>query len=61
MFLKGVYQATFLVGAHGFGVPFLKLQTFSEMFWALHIDFSQYGKMMLGIFICLLTKLQRPM
>ena len=32
---------TFLVGAHRFGVPFPKLQTFSEIFWALHIDYSQ--------------------
>ena len=35
---------TFLVGASGFGVPFPELQTFSELFWALHIDYSQYGK-----------------
>ena len=45
------YTATFLVGAHRFGVPFPKLQTFSEIFWALHIDYSQYEKTMLGIFI----------
>ena len=45
------YTATFLVGAHTFGVPFPKLQTFSEIFWALHIDYSQYEKAMLGIFI----------
>ena len=38
------YTATFLVGAHRFGVPFPKLQTFSEIFWALHIDYSQYEK-----------------
>ena len=38
------YTATFLVGAHRFGVPFPKLQTFSEIFWALHIDSSQYEK-----------------
>ena len=42
---------TFLVGASGFGVPFPELQTFSELFWALHIDYSQYGKTILGIFV----------
>ena len=43
---------TFLVGAHRFGVPFPKLQTFSEVFWALHIDYySQYEKTILGIFV----------
>ena len=47
------YTETFLVGAHRFGVPFLKLQTFSEMFWALHIDDSQYEKMILEIFVYL--------
>ena len=49
------YTATFLVGAHRFGVPFPKLQTFSEIFWALHIDYSQYEKAILGIFIYLFT------
>ena len=44
------YTATFLVGTHRFGVPFPKLQTFSEIFWALHIDYSQYEKTLLGIF-----------
>ena len=48
------YTATFLVGAHRFGVPFPKLQTFSEIFWALHIDYSQYEKMILGIFVYLI-------
>ena len=47
------YTATFLVGAHRFGVPFPKLQTFSEIFWALHIDYSLFEKMILGIFIYL--------
>ena len=47
------YTATFLVGAHRFGVPFPKLQTFSEIFWALHIDYSQYEKTILGIFVYL--------
>ena len=47
------YTATFLVGAHRFGVPFPKLQTFSKIFWALHVDYSQYEKMILGIFVCL--------
>ena len=32
------YTATFLVGAHRFGVLSPKLQKFSEIFWALHID-----------------------
>ena len=41
---------TFLVGVHRFGVPFPKLQTFSEIFWALHIDYSQYEKTILGFF-----------
>ena len=45
------YTATFLVGAHRFGVLFPKLQTFSEIFWALHIDYNQYEKTILGIFI----------
>ena len=44
------YTATFLVGVHRFGVPFPKLQTFSEIFWALHIDCSQHEKTILGIF-----------
>ena len=44
------YTATFLVGAHRFGVPFPKLQTFSEIFWVLHIDYSQYEKTITGIF-----------
>ena len=48
------YTATFLEGAHRFGVPFPKLQTFFEIFWALHIDFSQYEETILGIFVYLL-------
>ena len=52
------YTAAFLVGAYKFGVSFSKLQTFSEIFWT-HIDYSQYEKTILGIFICLFTKLQR--
>ena len=47
------YTATFLVGAHRFGDPFPKLQTFSEIFWALLIDYSQYEKTILGIFVYL--------
>ena len=47
------YTATFLVGAHRLGVPFPKLQIFSEIFWALHIDYSQYEKRILGIFVYL--------
>ena len=47
------FTATFLVGARRFGVPFRKLQTFSEIFWALHIDYSQYEKSILGIFVYL--------
>ena len=38
--------ATFLVGTH-LGVPFPKLKTFSEIFWVLHIDHSQYKKTIL--------------
>ena len=45
--------ATFLVGAYIFGVPFPKPQTFSEIFWALHIDYSQYEKTILGVFVYL--------
>ena len=45
---------TFLVGAPRFGVPFPKLQIFLETFWALHIHYSQYEKMILGIFVHLL-------
>ena len=47
------YTATFLVGAYGFGVPTPELQTFSEIFWALYIDYSQYEKTILGIFVYL--------
>ena len=47
------YTAIFLVGAHRFGVPFPKLQTVSEIFWALHIDYSLYKKTILGIFVLL--------
>ena len=60
LFLKGVSQfvmlySDILVGAHRFGVPFPKLQTFSEIFWALDIDYSQYEKTILGIFVYLFT------
>ena len=44
---------TVLVTAHRFGVPLPKLQTFSEILWALHIDYSQYEKTILGIFVYL--------
>ena len=47
------YTATFLVGAHRFGVPFPKLQTFPEISWALHIDYSDYEKTILEIFVYL--------
>ena len=47
------YTATFLVGAHRFGVPFPKLQTFAEIFWALLIDCSHYEKIILGICVYL--------
>ena len=47
------YTATFFVGAHRFGVLFPKLQTFSEIFWVLHIGYSQYEKTILGIFVYL--------
>ena len=47
------YTAIFLVGAHRFGVPFPKLQTFSEIFWALHVNYSQYEKTILEIFVYL--------
>ena len=48
------YTAIFLVGIHRFGVPFTKVKTFSEIFWALRIDYSQYEKTILGIFVYLL-------
>ena len=38
------YTGTFLVGTHWFGVLFPKLQTFSEIFWVLLIDYSLYEK-----------------
>ena len=41
------------VGAHRFGVPFPKLKTFSEIFWALPIEYSRYEKTTLGILIYL--------
>ena len=44
------HTVIFLVGPQRFGVPFPKLQTFSKIFWALHIDYSQYEKAILGIF-----------
>ena len=53
---KYTYLPTYsviLVGAHRFGVPFPKLQSFSEIFCALHIDYSQYEKPILGIFVYL--------
>ena len=50
------YTGTFLVGAHRLGVPFPKLQTFSEIFWTLPIDYSLYKQTILKIFfICLFT------
>ena len=36
------YTVTFLVGVHRFGVSFPELQTFSEIFWALHTPFLFY-------------------
>ena len=48
MFNFSYYTGTFLVGAHRFGVPLPKLQTFSEIFWALPTDHSLYKKMILG-------------
>ena len=56
--LKGVYQfiilySDILVCAHRFGVPFPKLQTFSETFWAPHIDYGQYEKTVLKNFVYL--------
>ena len=45
------YTGTFLVGSHRFGVSFPKLKTFSEIFWALLIDYSLNEKMILGIFV----------
>ena len=38
------YTATFLVGAHRFGIPFPKLQTYPGIIWTLHFDYSQYKK-----------------
>ena len=42
-----------LVGAHRFGVPFPKLQTLSEIFWALRIYYGQYKKKIQGVFVYL--------
>ena len=47
------YTGTFLAIVHWFGVPFLKLQTFSRIFWVLSIDYSLYKKGILGIFVYL--------
>ena len=47
------YTPTFLVGAKRFGVPFPKLLTFSKIFWALHIDYSQYVETILRSFVYL--------
>ena len=35
------YTATFLAGSHRFGIPFPKLQTFSEILYALHIEYEK--------------------
>ena len=43
-------KGTFLAAAHWFRAPFLKLQTFSGIFWALSIDWSLYEKAILGSF-----------
>ena len=64
LFLKEVFQFVILCSDIFNTCPkiwssFPKLQTFSEIFWALYIDYSQYEKTILGIFICLFTKLQR--
>ena len=53
VFKRSLSAAKFLVGAHTFGVQFPKLHTFSEIFWALHLDYSQYEKTILGIFVYL--------
>ena len=47
------YTHTFLLGAYWLRFPFPKLQTFSGIFWVLAIDYSLYGKAMLGIFVYL--------
>ena len=47
------YTATFSEGAHRFGVPFPKLQTFSEIFWALYFDDSQYDTRNFCLFVYL--------
>ena len=47
------YTATFLVGAHRFGIPFPKPQIFSDIFWAPHIVYFLYEKTILGIFVYL--------
>ena len=59
MVLKGVYQfvilhSDILVGAHRFGVPFPKLHTFSEIFWALHIDYRKNDTSNFCLFVYLL-------
>ena len=47
------YTETFLLGAHRFGVSFPKLQTFSEILCAVHIDYSQYEETILVISVYL--------
>ena len=47
------YTVTFLDGVHRSGVPFPKLKLFSEIFWALHINYSQYEKAILGVIVYL--------
>ena len=49
------YTGTFLGGAHWFGVSFPKLQTFCEIFWGLHVDYSLYVKTMLTRIFCLIS------
>ena len=56
--LKGFYQFVILYSdilsrCHRFEVPFPKLQTFSEILWTLHINYIQYEKAILGIFVYL--------
>ena len=46
-------MGAFLVGAHWFGVPFPKLQTFSEIFRVLPVEYGLYEKMILENFVYL--------
>ena len=45
------YTGTFSVGAHGFEVPYPKLQTIFGIFWVLPVDYSLNEETILEMFV----------